>query len=367
MENFITKAFHGVHQLKDIVDEIRIELDGKPSSRAVFDAVKSFYDHYARLPEEIGEENIYEFSELAKNVTVYAQLLGQSLKKSYSDSPINRELGEDLLRNAKSYRNFIENTIIENENFSLPPVSILQDEDIDSDLLFKKLRKSSEELDKRSNIVKSLIEKTERKIEGLSSQVLVLEGDVKTELEKISDLYVEKLELLKSKENQINEILGHVSGRAIAGDYEKSAESEMGMADWLRYSSLGIMVLIVIVVGYSFWETTTTNFEWQNSLFRMILALMLSVPAAYLARESTKHRLQHYNHLQTSLDLKAITPYIASLPEEEQHKIKVEVAKKLFANREQVSSLDNSYPVGTHEVIIELLKKIDFKGSKPEK
>lgn len=179
----------------------------------------------------------------------------------------------------------------------------------------------------------------------------------------MSDLYQSSLAELEIKRAQIDDILGHVSGRAIAGDFEKSASDEKSMADWLRYGSLGCMALIVLVVAYSFWETTSPDFNWQKSTFRIVLAFMLSIPAAYLARESAKHREQQYAHQQTSLDLKAIAPYIASLPEDEQHKIKIEIAGRLFAARDFSKVGADPYPVNTHEIMMEIIKKLDFKKS----
>lgn len=123
------------------------------------------------------------------------------------------------------------------------------------------------------------------------------------------------------------------------------------------------MLTIVVVVGYSFLETTSADFQWQKSLFRIVLAMLLSVPAAYLARESAKHREQQYRHLQTSLDLKTISPYIASLPDEEQHKIKSEVASRLFAARDFSKVSSDPYPINMHEIIMELLKKVDVGKS----
>lgn len=125
------------------------------------------------------------------------------------------------------------------------------------------------------------------------------------------------------------------------------------------------MALIVLVVGYSFWETTNSDFNWQNSIFRIVLAFMLSAPAAYLARESAKHREQQYAHQQTSLDLKAIEPYIASLPEDEQHKIKIEIAGRLFGAKDLSKVSVDPYPANTHEIAMEIIKKLDLNKREP--
>jgi hypothetical protein len=222
----------------------------------------------------------------------------------------------------------------------------------------KKLADNHLEHDQR---IKKLLSESESSASNLRSRIERIERDVKVEIDKISSLYKDSLIELEDKKQQIDEVLGHASGRVIAGDYETSSAEEKQMADRLRYSSLVCMAIIVAVVGYSFWETTTTDFQWQNSIFRIVLAIMLSVPATYLARESAKHREQQYSHLQTSLDLKAITPYIASLPTDEQHKIKVEVATRLFAAKDYSRVGAEPYPINVHEIVMELIKKLELK------
>jgi hypothetical protein len=127
------------------------------------------------------------------------------------------------------------------------------------------------------------------------------------------------------------------------------------------------MVVIACVVGYSLYETTTDAFKWETSLFRLIFSVLLSVPAAYLARESAKLRQQQHSHHETSLNLKAIGPYIASLPEDEQNLIKSDIAKKMFTPKIQAIQSTDSYPINTQELFLKLFDKIDFKPQKDPK
>ena len=124
------------------------------------------------------------------------------------------------------------------------------------------------------------------------------------------------------------------------------------------------MGVVVIVVASSLWASLAQEFDWKASVFRMILAVLLSVPSAYLARESAKHRELHNKHLQTSLELRAINPYLASLPVDEQHRIKAEVAGRIFGSKELDIRGVDSYPLNMQEIIMEIIKKIEIKGKK---
>ncbi|MFX4093044.1 hypothetical protein ACJBY1_10490, partial [Streptococcus suis] len=52
--------------------------------------------------------------------------------------------------------------------------------------------------------------------------------------------------------------------------------------------------------------------------------------------------------------------YIASLPIDEQHKIKIEVASRLFAARDYSKVGTDPYPVNVHEIVMELIKKLEL-------
>ncbi|NWC99754.1 hypothetical protein HX869_13490 [Pseudomonas sp. P7779] len=202
------------------------------------------------------------------------------------------------------------------------------------------------------------------RIAELEKMLQHLEHKAQGEINKIVALYAEGVEAIESSKSEINNILGHVSGRAIAGDYEKSATDEKVMADWLRYGALACMALIVAVLGTAVAATITNEFEWPRFLSRVSLVFLLSVPAAYLARESAKHREQQYQHQQTSLDMKAVSPFLASLPEDERHKIKAAIASRIFSGKDFSKAGSDPYPINTHEILMELIKKLEV-STKP--
>ena len=259
-------------------------------------------------------------------------------------------------------QDLIENTPVNYEDLSPIGSNISSPKEIDKkENTEKNLHNEYEAYERR---IKKITSESEFKLSELNSRTDGVEEKLDLEIQKIELAYEDAVTRITEKKSQIDNILGHVSGRAIAGDYEESAADEKHMADFLRYASIGCMVLIIIIVSYSFWESTTDNFDWQNSIFRIVLSFFLSIPAAYLARESAKHRERQNNHLQTALDLKAITPYIASLPEDEQHKLKAQIANRIFASDRSAIEQPDSYPINTQEIIMELIKKINTPSKK---
>lgn len=215
-----------------------------------------------------------------------------------------------------------------------------------------------------SNNLRREIKETAKIAENLNVQTNLLD-------QKLSDAIVESLKKAESitedllkKQDDVNKLVGMVSGSTIAGSFAKSAEDERQLANSMRNGSVLLMLTIVLIVGYSFFETAKPQFDWQTGAFRLLFSIALSIPAAYLARESSKHRTQQYSHLKVSLDLQAITPYLASLPTEDQHKLKLDVANKIFGAKDNYSSLPDSYPVNLNDLITTIASTINSKNKK---
>ncbi|EHH2561667.1 hypothetical protein J7X25_004549 [Vibrio parahaemolyticus] len=363
MESVLIEIDDMVSELRELVDGLTIYIEDKPVSKQVRDGVSSFLQHLTEYSKVSQEDDIDKLTSSAKAVAIYGLSIGQGIAKLKDVDSQMASIGDELVSKSTKFKNLIENSPLEYQSLKLDN-SLKNDAEVTSFKSVKtNLKKLSDSHLQHDQRIKKLLSENDLRITELNDRVSKIDDTANAEIANVTELYKQALEDVESKNKQIDDILGHVSGRAISGDYEESAAEEKKMANWLRYASLACMLTIVVVVGYSFLETTSADFQWQKSLFRIVLAMLLSVPAAYLARESAKHREQQYRHLQTSLDLKTISPYIASLPDEEQHKIKSEVASRLFAARDFSKVSSDPYPINMHEIIMELLKKVDVGKS----
>jgi hypothetical protein len=228
--------------------------------------------------------------------------------------------------------------------------------------LIRQMSSRLSDVDRIKQTTSDIISRSDADIKALTHRIDEIEIAAEEKLAQVDRLLDLTINNTVDKERQINKVLGHVSGRVISGDFEKNASEERDIANILRYGSILCMALIVGIAGYSFMETTSAEFDWARQFSRFLLMIMLSVPAAYLARESAKHRQQQYSHLQKSLDLNTATPFLSSLPEEEQHKLKTQIAAKLFLTNSRPQT-EESFPINTHELLMELLSKIDTQRS----
>ena len=360
MEQLLLYADERIHEIIDLVSQLqhRIDQNNVLLTEEIRDALNHFYRvahdyQYDVQDEKSREDIIHRLIEIPRQGVILASAV---LTSDLSDGRVSSLASELVKKSNDLLASAGYNSLSSNESAALESFHSFKSAKNQLNELFEQGAKHDER-------VKKLLNENEVKIAQISERSKQLESEMKAEIEKVTALYSNALKDIEVKESQINDILGHASGRVIAGDFETSAGDEKVMANRLRYASLACMAIIVAIVTFSFFETTQADFEWKSSIFRIVLAVMLSIPAAYLARESAKHRAQQYEHQQTSLDLKAITPYIASLPEEEQHKIKIEIANRLFAARDFTKTNIDSYPINTHELMMEIIKKLDTKKS----
>lgn len=193
--------------------------------------------------------------------------------------------------------------------------------------------------------------------ESLRNEIHTLQEDMLAESKKASEISDAATELAKEAQTNIDKLLETTSSKVLLLEYSTTADEEEASADNMRWLSLICMALTAAILLFTLYDTLNSELNWKQSIFRMFIAIALSVPAAYLARESAKHRSQQHTSRRIALDLKAVTPYISSLPDVDQIKIKSEVASRIFGMHNNEAPSD-SYPLNIQELVKALIEKI---------
>lgn len=358
-----------VVNIKDSMNNLAEALNG---SNVASEVQEQFYTYLARLNDYYSTQKSFKLlKDRANHIQIYANSISQKLKNSdlIKDQKIINELSK-IQSQIENFKNLTEKRevpfVFDKKNNDIHHINNLSTDNLEKIELenLEKLRKPIDELKISLQLAEERHLKKEvsitEKLEVFEGQLSRLESSVKEKIDTIDNLYSETSEKLIEKQRNVDDLIGKISGRAIADGYDKNAENEKFSADWLRRLSLTCMFVIAVIIITTLYESE--KFSLEQAILRLIFSIFLSVPAAYLARESTKHRKQQYIYLQTSLDLKAIDPYIASLPETEQHKLKTEIANRLFVSRDMSDISKDSYPINTHELLMKLIDKLEIKS-----
>lgn len=376
MESLVGLLQESIESLEEIikkVDPVIEAIDGQELPRPTIDEISKYSDkkqaveialnntdenksleeiqHCAmysfRVAQNIQRLNLIDINQKFKLDTIIQE--GQELKKKIQHRPATFNASNDSsspLKNKLNSINSNEKTI---------------------DDLAKKVEALSLEMQRADERFRQDSNETVDRINVTSEKAKSLEGEVEKNISNAKDYFENAVSDINAQRDKLNELIGEVSGDKVAKSYEESSKIEKRSADWLRRFSIVFMLLIAGIVTFSFWETTQTDFKWETSAFRIVIAFFLTVPSAYLARESAKHREQQYNHLQTSLTIRAIDPYISTLPEAIKHDVKKEISGHIFGKPKNTTNSESSFPINNQEIIIELIKKIDLKASGDKK
>lgn len=174
----------------------------------------------------------------------------------------------------------------------------------------------------------------------------------KTAFDTESEAIIEKLELKLAEANKIVNIVGNVG---VTGNYQNIANQHKLSANFFRWIALGFMIVMSGMLIYSIIELSNADFNLYKSLVRILAAAVLTYPAVYAARESSRHRNLETQNRNLELELASIGPFIELLPEDKKQKIKETLVEKYFG---KTSSLDAERKEEGDDVSISGLEKI---------
>lgn len=225
------------------------------------------------------------------------------------------------------------------------------------------LEDSENKISSKLSVIESTVQEYKAEIGVLGNTLKDIEESQKNQINKVNSIYEEAAIEIEEKKNQIGEQLKIASEGVIASSFDNGAISERTIANRLRNWSLFCMGLIVLITFVTFIESTEYGFDWESSILRFALIFTLSIPATYLSRESSKHRLQEHNLHQTALDLKTIDPYIKSISEPERTKLRVSLVESILSKNSENLGQQDSFPINSNELLVELIRKMDLSSN----
>ncbi|WP_017254788.1 hypothetical protein [Pseudomonas tolaasii] len=387
MKNPIDICRQNLNIIYELLKTLLDQIGDKPLARQDREAFSNFEINYKNFVSRssASKPDVEAAVSSANGAAIHAQVLGMTVSERGYYSDEIKSTARVLQERATSLREVIDSSeefsvpyvlsIDKNTEAGLPNDSISSSEKYIIELRAKfrseietferdiaKGNDEIEELKRKSleNSQKSIDELSDlrRSIEQLKSEVFDLQNNMTEEVGKAAKIAQDAEVRSNEVDTQINGLLGQNASKILLIDYANTAEAEGRSANFLRRWSLLCMALTGVVLCLALYESLNSGLDWKQAIFKVFTAIALSVPAAYLARESAKHRNQEHVNRRISLDLRAITPYIATLPSEEQNKIKSEVASRIFGMQENTGGSSDSYPINFQELAKMMFEKI---------
>jgi len=319
-------------KLKVSIEEVVAHLSDKKMSPDARNLLFGFRDHIGNF---ITESRNGEFNSKAADSLRYATRFAASFANIALQMPGMSPLASSTAATAVSIANRLQE-LSQTPEFSdhyLPPpptpTPILPPRTTAT------ANEPSNEIDLRETLTKleRAINEAREQFDKLQAKGNSLSDEIAGQIQAAKDLFDDGAKKVKTSQDAFTHLIGIATGEVLNIDYAKNAKREEEAADLTRYGALFFMALAITTLVYALFFEQHHEIDWQIISIRLFLAVALSIPAGYLARESIRHRGQQHSYLRTALNLQAITPFIASLPEEQQHALKSTMAERLFGNQ----------------------------------
>ncbi len=161
---------------------------------------------------------------------------------------------------------------------------------------------------------------------------------------------------LKDKLDEAKKIVNIVGNVGVTGNYQNIANQHKSSANLFRGIALGFMSLMSVLIIWSIVELSLDEFNFYKTLTRIIAAAILTYPAVYASRESTKHRVLENRNRTLELELASLGPFIELLEDDKKNEIKVNLVEKYFGNRmEETINNEEDVSVNALEKILKTI------------
>ena len=171
---------------------------------------------------------------------------------------------------------------------------------------------------------------------------------------------VERLQSLKTSQEQAAQIVQVVGNTGITGNYQKIANAEGKQANIWRWITIAFFASGIALAAATFWKFWHDPFSPETAwsvLIRLMYAVAITSPAWYAANESARHRSNADRARQTELELASLGPFIELMPDEKKHQIREDLTKRYFGNQTLEHTSESPITIQKlGDIAIELMK-----------
>ena len=216
----------------------------------------------------------------------------------------------------------------------------------------KQIAQTRESLETQQQSLSALAEKisqTQQATDSAVSEVRTSFSTIESEFRKNADAAESKKAasfetLVKKLDKQSNEVLKTLAGHeadakrivqivgnvGVTGNYQNRAQEELAQANLWRLVTVALFGTGVILVAASLIMHLADRVDLTTLITRFAIAVAITIPAFYTARESARHRTNADRAKQTELELASLGPFLETLPTEQRQEIIAALAKEYF-------------------------------------
>lgn len=158
-------------------------------------------------------------------------------------------------------------------------------------------------------------------------------------------------EITKRKE-EADILLGIIADRSVTSGHQKEADEARSAKRLWQFVTVSSMLGLIGAAIYTFLPQLTGTFTWEGFAGRVFISLTFGVLAAYAGSQADKYqKIERYSR-NLALELQAIGPFIAPLPQAQQDEFRLKVGERSFGQQAASSaSVNDTSPTSVADLI----------------
>jgi chemotaxis protein histidine kinase CheA len=151
--------------------------------------------------------------------------------------------------------------------------------------------------------------------------------------------------------SDIEKLVGVIGSLGVTSGYQTTANrARISMWIWQGITVTAMCGLIYFAY-HAFLPSVQGDFKWESFAARVFLTITVGVLAAYAGAQADRFFHMEKSNRKLALELTAIDPFIALLPQAEQDKFKLEVGRRTFAQEEAIIATPEKSPATTLDLL----------------
>jgi hypothetical protein len=159
-----------------------------------------------------------------------------------------------------------------------------------------------------------------------------------------------RTELLNRKA-EVEKLVGVIGNLGVTSGYQKAAKSaRIATRAWQVITVLAMLGFIGIAL-YSFLPVLAGGFTWPGFAGRVFISFTVGVLAAYAASQADKYQKVERRNERMALELEAIGPFLAPLPQEKQEEFRLTIGDRSFGHDDANGTKADASPATLADVL----------------
>ena len=184
---------------------------------------------------------------------------------------------------------------------------------------------------------------------------------LQAQLTSVSEHVENVIEQLKEQQEEVEKIVGAVGATGMSAGFQTAADYEKKQAEIWRLVGVAALVAIVFVALFTF-APPEEGLDWITIARKVLVSTPLGALAAYALTEAGRHRRRQTRNRRLALELASIDPYLARLPESDQHTVKKTLVERWFAQKQPPTKEEAVTQKSLLNLIRDLVKEVVRKS-----